>query len=376
MQGVTVIVGLRPYTATANILPEQTVGRGLRLMFRDQAVGYTERVDVIGNKKFIEFVEQLERDEELKLDEFEVGKDKVRIETVFPDPAKTDKDIALPQLSPALVRNGSLEAEIAALDVPAPPAPLPCTAGDANTLHAGPRYEPSLRACRVQTGGCRLRGEPRNRLTSRVPPGGGWPHTSWTLGTTPHRPRTRTRSLSRRPAPSPGPGAPARPSRPRSARPAARTCSAGSRPRPSGVGGRELGPVELRPQGRQVLPGGLARTARRGPEWARAATTFPAPSRTRCRWCRRADAFTNWSRWRKSRRASTRPAGNWAAAAGANGTVTSHRGSSRCRQWWTAARSAVAARIRRVCSSLSSVASSRHRFRSSSNTSLSVVVST
>lgn len=34
VQGVTVIVGLRPYTAKANILPEQTVGRGLRLMFR------------------------------------------------------------------------------------------------------------------------------------------------------------------------------------------------------------------------------------------------------------------------------------------------------------------------------------------------------
>ena len=34
VQSVTVIVGLRPYTAKANILPEQTVGRGLRLMFR------------------------------------------------------------------------------------------------------------------------------------------------------------------------------------------------------------------------------------------------------------------------------------------------------------------------------------------------------
>src|SRR5262249_56656746 len=63
VQSVTVIVGLRPYTAKANILPEQTVGRGLRLMFRDYGVGYVERVDVIGNKKFIEFVEQLEREE-------------------------------------------------------------------------------------------------------------------------------------------------------------------------------------------------------------------------------------------------------------------------------------------------------------------------
>jgi type III restriction enzyme len=64
VQSVTVIVGLRPYTAKANILPEQTVGRGLRLMFLG-ASGYIERVDVIGNKTFIEFVEQLEREEDI-----------------------------------------------------------------------------------------------------------------------------------------------------------------------------------------------------------------------------------------------------------------------------------------------------------------------
>ena len=34
VQNVTVVVGLRPNTATANILPEQAIGRGLRLMFR------------------------------------------------------------------------------------------------------------------------------------------------------------------------------------------------------------------------------------------------------------------------------------------------------------------------------------------------------
>ncbi|HET6572562.1 MAG TPA: hypothetical protein VFG68_03090, partial [Fimbriiglobus sp.] len=124
VQGVTVIVGLRPYSSKANILPEQTVGRGLRLMFRDHP-GYTERVDVIGNKHFIEFVEQLDKEEDLQLKEFEVGKDKVVILTIVPDPAKADKDVILPELSPILVRKKSLEEEIAALDVPAPPKPLP-----------------------------------------------------------------------------------------------------------------------------------------------------------------------------------------------------------------------------------------------------------
>jgi type III restriction enzyme len=71
VQNVTVIVGLRPYTAKANILPEQTVGRGLRLMFRGGVDSYTERVDVIGNKKFIEFVEDLERVEDIELETFD-----------------------------------------------------------------------------------------------------------------------------------------------------------------------------------------------------------------------------------------------------------------------------------------------------------------
>jgi type III restriction enzyme len=116
VQGVTVIVGLRPYTSKANILPEQTVGRGLRLMFRGGS-GYIERVDVIGNNAFIEFVEQLEREEELQLDTFELGKEKVVIVTIAPDEKKKDKDIPIPVLSPVLTRKKSLAEEIEAMDV-------------------------------------------------------------------------------------------------------------------------------------------------------------------------------------------------------------------------------------------------------------------
>jgi type III restriction enzyme len=115
VQSVTVIVGLRPYTSKANILPEQTVGRGLRLMFRG-ATGYIERVDVIGNKTFIEFVEQLEREEDIQLETFKIG-EKVKIITIAPDPKKTDKDIAIPVLSPILTRKKSLAEEIAELDI-------------------------------------------------------------------------------------------------------------------------------------------------------------------------------------------------------------------------------------------------------------------
>ncbi|GAB3637473.1 DEAD/DEAH box helicase family protein [Hymenobacter arcticus] len=118
VQNVTVVVGLRPYTSKANILPEQAIGRGLRLMFRSLTQsGFTERVDIIGNKKFLEFIDDLEKSEGLKFDTFEVGKDKLRIVTIEPVPAKVAADIGLPDLSPLLVRKKSLRDEIEALDV-------------------------------------------------------------------------------------------------------------------------------------------------------------------------------------------------------------------------------------------------------------------
>jgi type III restriction enzyme len=116
-KNVTVVVGLRPYTAKANILPEQAIGRGLRLMFRENPSGYTERVDIIGNKKFLEFVDDLEKLEEIKLDTFEIGKDKLRIITILPLEDRKEFDIGLPVLTPTLVRKKSLAEEIAGLDV-------------------------------------------------------------------------------------------------------------------------------------------------------------------------------------------------------------------------------------------------------------------
>lgn len=116
VQNVTVIVGLRPYTSKANILPEQTIGRGLRLMFGSLRTTYTERVDIIGNSAFLKFVEQLEKDEDITLDTFDL-KEPLVITTIAPDPAKADKDIDIPVLSPLLTRKKTLAEEIASLDV-------------------------------------------------------------------------------------------------------------------------------------------------------------------------------------------------------------------------------------------------------------------
>jgi type III restriction enzyme len=57
VQNVTTIVGLRAYSSKAKILPEQTLGRGLRRMYRGTNI--PEFVSVIGTEAFMSFVEQI-----------------------------------------------------------------------------------------------------------------------------------------------------------------------------------------------------------------------------------------------------------------------------------------------------------------------------
>jgi len=117
VQNVTVVVGLRPYTSKANILPEQTIGRGLRLMFHGSGSGYIERVDIIGNNAFMDFVEDLEKLENMKLDSFDVGKDKLTIQVICVMNDKLDFDIAIPEITSILSRKKTLADEISAINV-------------------------------------------------------------------------------------------------------------------------------------------------------------------------------------------------------------------------------------------------------------------
>jgi type III restriction enzyme len=61
VRNVSVILGLRPFSAKANILPEQAVGRGLRLM-RGIPRGSTQILELIGTHAFENFVRELERE--------------------------------------------------------------------------------------------------------------------------------------------------------------------------------------------------------------------------------------------------------------------------------------------------------------------------
>lgn len=58
VKNVTTIVGLRPYAADSKILPEQTLGRGLRRMFFGRE-DVEEYVSVVGTPAFMDFVESI-----------------------------------------------------------------------------------------------------------------------------------------------------------------------------------------------------------------------------------------------------------------------------------------------------------------------------
>jgi len=114
VRNVTTIVGLRSYSAKSNILPEQTLGRGLRLMFRD---GEVEELSVVGTDAFMEFVESIKR-EGVVLKAKRMGDDDtpqpwvvVEVDTENPHKDIGEMDIAIPVLTPRNYHDfGRLEA--------------------------------------------------------------------------------------------------------------------------------------------------------------------------------------------------------------------------------------------------------------------------
>ena len=110
VRNVTTIVGLRAYSAKSNILPEQTLGRGLRRMYYNED-NITEYVSVIGTPAFMDFVESIKQ-EGVELETTQMGtgttaKAPLLIE-VDKENAKKDipkLDIEIPILSPRIHRD-------------------------------------------------------------------------------------------------------------------------------------------------------------------------------------------------------------------------------------------------------------------------------
>ena len=104
VQNVVAMVGLRAYSSTSKILPEQTLGRGLRRMFRGSDI--VEYVSIVGTPAFLDFVEGIKA-EGVELSYLPMGgnTDPLGPMVVRPDPNKSDRDIELPELKPRYVKH-------------------------------------------------------------------------------------------------------------------------------------------------------------------------------------------------------------------------------------------------------------------------------
>jgi type III restriction enzyme len=103
VRNVTVIVGLREYSAESKILPEQTLGRGLRRMYF--GTDTKETVSVMGTPAFMEFVESIQT-EGVSFEHVPMGGGTTRqdsliveVDTENPDKNLDDLDIPLPKLT-------------------------------------------------------------------------------------------------------------------------------------------------------------------------------------------------------------------------------------------------------------------------------------
>lgn len=108
VRNVTTIVGLRPYNSKSKILPEQTLGRGLRLMYPGHVL--EERVSVVGTDAFVDFVESI-KSEGVELEHSPMGdksepKMPLTIEVDNENPTKDIEklDIEIPVLTPRIQR--------------------------------------------------------------------------------------------------------------------------------------------------------------------------------------------------------------------------------------------------------------------------------
>jgi len=107
VRNVTTIVGLRSYSAKNNILPEQTLGRGLRKMYPGNSEEY---VSVVGTDAFMDFVESIQA-EGVELERQEMGEGTkpkapliIEVDRENLNKSIDDLDIEIPVLMPRLYR--------------------------------------------------------------------------------------------------------------------------------------------------------------------------------------------------------------------------------------------------------------------------------
>lgn len=106
VRNVTVIVPLRPYSAKSGILPEQTLGRGLRRMFPNQDV--PETVTVVEHPAFRRLYEEELAQEGLDIAVLPVREAFKQTVSIFVSKRDDNLDIEIPILSDAIVTTAKL----------------------------------------------------------------------------------------------------------------------------------------------------------------------------------------------------------------------------------------------------------------------------
>jgi type III restriction enzyme len=109
VKNVTTIVGLRPFGADSKILPEQTIGRGLRKMY---SFDVPEKLVVVGTPAFLDFVESLKSEgvdfEYSPMGGGTTGKGRpiiVEVDKENPHKDLDALDIPIPLMSPRIYRD-------------------------------------------------------------------------------------------------------------------------------------------------------------------------------------------------------------------------------------------------------------------------------
>ncbi len=112
VRNVTTIVPLRPLSAQSRILPEQTLGRGLRRMTPPGEGQVAEVVTVVEHGSFVNLYRDELGQEGLPIEVLEIEKVPRTTVTIYPDAANKDLgalDIVIPRLSPGYRIESSLE---------------------------------------------------------------------------------------------------------------------------------------------------------------------------------------------------------------------------------------------------------------------------
>ena len=130
VQNVVAIVGLRPMKSDNKILPEQALGRGLRLMYRgwsgEGGLPIAEKLSVVGTEGFMQFVESI-RNEGVELEYSPMGEGTrpkspvvVEVDRDNQDKDIDELDVELPVLAPRIHREYK---NLALLDLATLPRP-------------------------------------------------------------------------------------------------------------------------------------------------------------------------------------------------------------------------------------------------------------